>query len=297
MRFPAFASLAAAFILLAGCTIPNPFARASPEPGPDSGFLVLEVVDAPLPGLLQLNVTLTDLYASTAGEGGWVLLSKSAKDFDLIALANRSAPWGRFPLAQGGYTKLRFRVSSVRALFGEKPKECYGLPFNQLPRSVCAPVLKKYSVKAPKSSVAVGSPFIVLAGQESRLILDIDARSLRIDLGSYSFSPLASLLTPEEFGARFFNPDCGDGFCQRVSCTGAGCPLVETPENCPQDCAAEPPAAPVAGNCVAHDGICCLESRPDTCSEALLLCDSGAPAVFKGCEYREGACFSLSECG
>lgn len=29
---------------------------------------------------------------------------------------------------------------------------------------------------------------------------------------------------------------CGDGVCQEVTCAAIGCPVPETPQNCPQDC-------------------------------------------------------------
>lgn len=32
---------------------------------------------------------------------------------------------------------------------------------------------------------------------------------------------------------------CGDGVCAEYTCQAIGCPLPETAENCPQDCAAE----------------------------------------------------------
>ncbi len=293
MRAAVLPAIAFAFVLLAGCSFKNPFSAPVPTPGPDSGFLVLEVVDAPLAGLRQLNVTISDFSAFSQGK--WTALSKDAKTFDLAALANKSAPAGRFALKQGVYEKLGFKVKSVAALFSETPKECYRLPFKQAPTTDCKPVFKKYSAKVPHSSVEVYYLFSVTAGQDTRLILDLDAESLRSDLGKYSFSPSARLLSPEEYGARFFNPLCGDGYCQKVSCTGADCPQIETPENCPQDCAGAPAAQP-GDSCIAHDGICCLSSNASACSEALLKCESGQPAVFKGCEYRQGSCYSLSEC-
>jgi len=281
-------------LALAGCLF-NPFSRPSPSPGADSGFLVLEVTDAPMPGLRQLNVTISDFSASSGGK--WKLFSKAAQTFDLIALANKTAPAGRFALAPGAYEKLGFKVKSVSAAFAEKPKECLSLPFGEAPARDCTPELKKYPVKVAHGSVEAYYPFSILLGTDTRLIIDLDAESLRSDLGKYSFEASARVLSPDEFKARFFNPLCGDGYCQKISCTGAGCPALETPENCPQDCAAATAVPPAAGGeCAAFDGICCLKSDPAKCSESLLACTGGSPAVFKGCEYREGACFSVSEC-
>lgn len=30
---------------------------------------------------------------------------------------------------------------------------------------------------------------------------------------------------------------CGDGICQSIVCQAIGCPIPETPQNCPMDCA------------------------------------------------------------
>lgn len=293
MRPALSVAIVLAFILLAGCSYKNPLAKPLPTPAPDSGFLVLDVTDAPVAGLRQLNVTLSEFSAFSGGK--WLQFSKESKTLDLMMLANKTMPLGRFTLAPGSYEKLSFKITSVSALFSETPKECYRLPFNQAPSTNCKPVFKKHSVKAPRGAVEVYHPFSILPGAETRLILDLDVESLRSYLGKYSFSPSARLLSPEEFAARFFNPQCGDGYCQKVSCTGRDCPAVETPENCPQDCAAS--TVVPQEECVAHDGVCCLASNQSKCSEALLLCEDGKPAVFKGCEFKEGVCFSLSECG
>jgi len=38
---------------------------------------------------------------------------------------------------------------------------------------------------------------------------------------------------------------CGDGQCAEIVCLAIGCPCAETPESCPQDCAAPPNNEPV----------------------------------------------------
>ncbi|MFH1200083.1 MAG: DUF4382 domain-containing protein [Candidatus Micrarchaeota archaeon] len=288
--------LAAAFValLLSGCAFSNPFAQVS-RPTGESGYLALQIVDSPLPGLRALNVTFSEV--SAYGNGKWVLLDKGPHTFDMVALANKTAEFGRYPLAPGDYSKLRFKIKSVLAAFLELPKECVSLPFGDRDRSGCTPVVKKYSAKVTKSTFEAERVFSIATASDSVLVLDLGAESLARDTGKLVFAPLAALISPQEFDARLFNPKCGDGYCQKISCTGAGCPQIETPENCPADCAPAGTGSPPGEACVENDGICCLASNQSACSEALLLCSNGTPAAFAGCEFREGACFSLTECG
>lgn len=39
-----------------------------------------------------------------------------------------------------------------------------------------------------------------------------------------------------EPGHKFCHEWCGDGICNEVVCTAAGCPCAETPDSCPDDC-------------------------------------------------------------
>ncbi len=67
---------------------------------------------------------------------------------------------------------------------------------------------------------------------------------------------------------------CGDGECQKIVCLGEGCPCAETPESCPEDCAAEEEelCIDMCGDGICQEIVCLGEGCPcaetgDSCPE------------------------------
>lgn len=68
--------------------------------------------------------------------------------------------------------------------------------------------------------------------------------------------------------------NCGDGYCQERSCMGLGCPRLETPESCPEDCGPDVKQERTIKNCDVNSDcittgcsgqVCSNKERFSTC--------------------------------
>lgn len=234
MRLSGLAVLAV-FLLLTGCTsryLTNPFASIYSSKNPDAGSLDVYFTDAPLKGLAQLNVTVGEVEILKGSS--WKLLQRVQHTYDFVALANKTALLGSFELDPGAYSKLRFKVKGASAAFLSVPPEC--LKIGAAASIDCAPTLQVVKAGVPWTKTEIEYDFEVQPRQNTTVLLDLDLASLKYSGGKYSLVPHITPLSEDLFKARFYNLFCGDGYCQRVTCTGEGCPPLETHANCPQDC-------------------------------------------------------------
>ncbi len=85
--------------------------------------------------------------------------------------------------------------------------------------------------------------------------------------------------TPQEDIVQNKN-NCGDGYCQEITCMGPGCPPIETPESCPEDCGRDIGSTKNIKNCSVNSDCIIAGCSNEICSkvgeQTISTCE-GAP--------------------
>ncbi len=190
-------------------------------------------------GMLHGNV---ERLVITVGEvevlqgSKWLLVSKQAKEFDVKAIRETPPLLFSTQLNPGTFSKIRFKLKGAKAYYSVVPSTCSRLP-SAGETNACAAKLQEQKLSVPSTKIEVPHDFSVQTNATTEIVLDFNQSSVRLKDTKYAFTPSLRALTPAQYQLRFYNPYCGDGYCQRVTCTGEGCPPLENEQTCPKDCA------------------------------------------------------------
>ncbi len=139
------------------------------RPATATGTLSVLVTDAPVPDLLNLNLTISSFMVQN-GTGSWVSvpINGGVQYFDLLKLQNVTKALALGSLPVGNFSKIRLQIDSANATLSDGTK---------------------IDLRVPSGHIDLQVMFEIMSGKTTRLVIDIVVDKIQIAESGYSGKP------------------------------------------------------------------------------------------------------------